>query len=385
MPTLAPMMLTRPLIDASWRSFWSADRPRAGPYWLQLVWTGLFSAALAVPFTVLGFVMYGGGRGAWRNLPGWIEWYGRNLVVSMTIGLITHFLFLGLRQLIGSARLRAMGGWQRTVYYATVPLIAVVLGLPVGFGLVSASSWQDLARRMDANAVVGSVLLSLTITMILHFYWRARSREVEAQARATEAQLRLLQAQIEPHFLFNTLANVQSLIDYDTPRAKQMLEAFTDYLRASLGQLRHDDSSLAAELEMAQSYLQLLQTRMGERLRFVIEADARSSSAVLPPLLLQPLIENAIHHGLEPKIDGGTVRISARVVGEQLQVCIDDDGLGLDAPRRPGKISNGVALENVRARLLTRYASTAALRLEALPIGTRAVLTLPFTAKTDSP
>jgi hypothetical protein len=374
------MQLNRPLIKASWTAFWGAGVP-VGPYWLQLCWTALFSAALAVPFTVMGFVMFGSGHGAWRNVPGWVQWYGRNLVVALCIGFMVQLLFVLWRALLGAARIEALEGWRRTVFFSGTPLIGAALGLPVGMWLQGGGvAWH---RIDDPNTLAGMVLLSLLTTLVLHFFWRARSRELMAQARATEAQLRLLQAQIEPHFLFNTLAHVQCLMDEDIPAAKQMLETFTDYLRASLGQLRHADSSLGAELEMAESYLRLLQTRMGERLRFSITASAQARTAVLPPLLLQPLIENAIHHGLEPKVEGGTVSLSATVQGGRLTVHIEDDGLGLDAPRRRvNSNNNGMALENIRARLLTRYGDDAALALQALPVGTLAILTLPFKAGT---
>jgi len=224
------------------------------------------------------------------------------------------------------------------------------------------------------------VFLALLITGLNAAWWKMRIKQQDLQLAATEAQLRLLQGQIEPHFLFNTLANVQSLIDYDAPRAKQMLEAFTDYLRASLGQLRDGNSTLGAELDMAQSYLQLLQIRMNERLSFQIEASAEARAAVLPPLLLQPLIENAIHHGLEPKVEGGRVLIRAQVIRGRLEVQVDDDGLGLDAPRRPGrKAGAGLALGNIRARLQSLYPHNASLQLTQQAVGTLATLTLPYT------
>ncbi|WP_267873687.1 sensor histidine kinase [Massilia sp. Se16.2.3] len=132
---------------------------------------------------------------------------------------------------------------------------------------------------------------------------------------------------------------------------------------------------------MARSYLDLFRIRMGERLRYSIDADAAARAAILPPLLLQPLIENAITHGLEPKVDGGTVHIHARVRDGRLEVSVSDDGLGLDAPRRAGKPrGNGMALENIRARLRTRYGANAALNLAARAMGTHAAIHLPYTA-----
>ena len=210
---------------------------------------------------------------------------------------------------------------------------------------------------------------------------RPETEGSEAERRATESQLRLLQAQIEPHFLFNTLANVQSLMDHDLPKAKHMLQSFTDYLRASLGTLRNDNSPLDHELQLAQSYLQLLQARMEDRLRFSIVADAAARAQPLPPLLLQPLVENAVVHGLEPSIAGGSVGINARVEGGQLVIEVMDDGLGLNAaPKGRARSGAGMALDNVRQRLATRYGDAATLTLTDAAPGTRARITLPLQA-----
>ena len=120
---------------------------------------------------------------------------------------------------------------------------------------------------------------------------------------------------------------------------------------------------------------------MEERLTFNIQASAQARAAVLPTLLLQPLIENAIHHGLEPKIEGGHVHIRADVLLDRLEICVDDDGLGLDAPRRSGRTGNGMALANIRERLQTRYGSNASLSLIPQATGTRVIINLPYVAK----
>jgi sensor histidine kinase YesM len=208
-------------------------------------------------------------------------------------------------------------------------------------------------------------------------WWRSRLRQKALRQEAAEAQLRLLQGQIEPHFLFNTLANVQSLMDVDAPRAKQMLEAFSDYLRAGLTQLRQVDTTLGAELDMAQTYLELMQIRMLDRLNFSIEAGPEARAARLPTLLLQPLVENAIHHGLEPKVEGGRVSIRATLADGRLEVSVVDDGMGLDAPRRSLRGGTGMAVENLRARLQTRYGDAASFTLAPLECGTQATLDLP--------
>jgi len=144
----------------------------------------------------------------------------------------------------------------------------------------------------------------------------AQARQNEQIAAAgrllAEARLRALQAQIEPHFLYNTLANVVSLIEVQPAQARHMLERFIDYLRASLAASRQERATLGAEADMIAAYLDVLGVRMGERLRYRIEVPAALRASSIAPMLLQPLVENAIAHGLEPKVEGGEVLLRAR-------------------------------------------------------------------------
>jgi len=375
------MVIDRPLLAASWRSWISSDnRAPVGPAWLQWLWTTLFSAGLAVPFTVLGFFAFASGNDAWRNWAGWVHWYGRNLVVSLCIGYTIHLLFnIGRRVLATPERVRRWRGWQRTLYFSGTPLLGVAIAWPLGVQLAGGDVLVWVSSRNGNNVVFGSVVIALGMTFLFHHFFAARSREVEAERRATEAQLRLLQAQIEPHFLFNTLANVQTLLDHDLPRAKAMLENFTDYLRSSLTTLRLDHCPLSQELDLARNYLLLLQARMEDRLQFSIEADTAALQVVLPPLLLQPLVENAVVHGLEPSIAGGTVRITARIQAGRLVLEVNDDGRGLDAPpRHSGRNGAGLAVSNIRQRLQARYGGDARLDLSATRPGTCARISLPL-------
>jgi len=377
------MVINRPLLAASWRSWLSGhNRPPAGPTWLQWAWTLLFAVGITVPFTVLGFFAFASGQNAWRNWSGWAHWYGLNLVVSLSIGFTIHALFdIGRRVFATPERLRHWRGWQRTLYFSGTPLLGVAIGWPIGVQLAGVDVLVWVSSRSGNNIIFGSVLLALMITFLFHHFFAARSREIEADRRATEAQLRLLQAQIEPHFLFNTLANVQALLDHDLPKAKRMLETFTDYLRSSLTTLRVEHSPLSQELDLARNYLLLLQARMEDRLAFSIDSDDAAAQVMLPPLLLQPLVENAVVHGLEPSIDGGTVRITARVQGPQLVLEVHDDGRGLEAPsRRSGRAGAGLALANIRQRLQGRYGTSASLELTATHPGARARITLPIEA-----
>jgi signal transduction histidine kinase len=367
---------TLAMLRRSWRAWFDDSVRDAGPRWLRLVWTFVFSAGVALAFTVIGFAAMARGEDAWRDLNGWWTAYQVNLVVSLVITYLIHALFATSKRLLGAARIHGFRPVQRTLYFSGVPMLGVALGWPAGAWLTrsSSSSWEAL---QSPNAVVASVLISLLITFVFHHFFAAKSRQIEAEKRATEAQLRLLQAQMEPHFLFNTLANVQALIDHDTAKAKQMLESFTDYLRSSLTSLRREDATLGSELDLAQAYLGLLKTRMEDRLQFSIECEPPLRGAKLPPLVLQPLIENAIHHGIEPKVEGGQLRVSAKVQGSRLWIEVTDDGQGLDGPaRRRG--GTGMALANLRERLLAQYGSDATLTLESGQPGTVVTLRLPY-------
>jgi LytS/YehU family sensor histidine kinase len=157
-----------------------------------------------------------------------------------------------------------------------------------------------------------------------------------------------------------------------------MLHDFTEYLRASLGSLRSDQSPLSQELDLAEHYLRLLGARMEDRLHWQIDADEAARRIPVPPLLLQPLVENAIHHGLEPQLEGGTVHVTAQVQGRQLVLEVRDDGRGVDAaPRGGARKGSGVALKNIRERLLSRYGGSATLEVQASHPGTRVVMRLP--------
>jgi LytS/YehU family sensor histidine kinase len=164
-----------------------------------------------------------------------------------------------------------------------------------------------------------------------------------------------------------------------------MLESFIDYLRSSLGSLRRDDHTLGDEIALVKAYLEVVSIRMDDRLRYRIDVPDALRRARLPALTLQPLVENAIVHGLEPQMDGGEVTVAATERGGQLVVTVQDDGLGLptDTSRPPQRHSNGsgTACHNIRERLLNRYGSAASLHLAtAVPHGVRATLSLPLEA-----
>jgi sensor histidine kinase YesM len=210
---------------------------------------------------------------------------------------------------------------------------------------------------------------------------RARTQWLRAEAdrnllskQAVEAELKLMQAQVEPHFLFNTLASVHFLVETDPPKASQLLGHLIAYLRAALPQLRSNSTTLGQESDLAQAYLSIMQMRMGARLRFQIAVPQELRSHRLPPMLLMSLVENAVRHGIEPQAEGGMVRLEARHDGKRLVVSVVDDGHGLGE-----KIGNGVGLSNLRGRLAALFADQARFSLEEMaPHGARATVELPY-------
>jgi two-component sensor histidine kinase len=258
--------------------------------------------------------------------------------------------------------------------YVSQPMIEAKL-LPEGVPLFA----RNPLTRAFQIFVQGVIFLGLGGGPALRAYfaeqnrWRAglQQREMTSLRRQkSEADLRLtvLQAQVEPHFLFNTLASVRSLVRQDPARAEATVDALVDHLRATLPKFRARSGevspTLADQIEICASYLAVMKVRMEERLQYDIDVPAELSTLAFPPLILISLVENAIKHGIEPKTGGGHIWISARFVyrgsGPQIAVSVEDDGLGL----RPG-LSDGVGLSNVRAQLATRFGERAKLTLSS--------------------
>jgi hypothetical protein len=372
-------MSSTTILRRAWRSLWELRARHAVPAGARLAVISLLALALA-----LGLMSIIGVFGHVER-PGW--WWA-SLLPNIGICLcILHTVFGVLRLaeiLLPAPLLERMGALRDLRAAAILCALAaggIVAGILIGFTVVPALVGFDLWGSFQSPPVaLAKIAVFLLVLLVANWaWWRARLRRQQMESEALEARLRLLQGQIEPHLLFNTLANVQSLMDYDPPRAKRMLETFSGYLRAGLSQLRQTDSTLGAELEMARSYLSLLQIRMEERLRFRIEASDEARAALMPTLMLQPLVENAIHHGLEPKLDGGSVVVSAIVAAGRLEVRVTDDGLGLDMPSRRLRPGAGMALANLRSRLHTRFGPDASLALRpGAAGGTEAVLALPY-------
>jgi len=324
------------------------------------------------------------------------EVFLENLVFSVMIGAVAFTLLNGARLLFWDRPVWGLRQWLPFLALtAVVAPVAHFTGISIT-GLMLGIRTPTLAEY-PSRASLSMILFTLggTTIMTVLLRHRERLRRVEAEhaaarlraevqeRQALQAQLRLMQAQIEPHMLFNTLANLQGLIAIDPERAGQMLDQLIQYLRATLSVSRAEITTLDAEFEAMRAYLGLMGVRMGERLRYRLELPSALRTARLPTMLLQPLVENAIVHGIEPKIDGGEVVIEAAADGERLTITVRDSGLGLGqqrGPRAGGKNSgSGVGVATTRERLDGLYGARAALEiLPAQPHGALARLTLPL-------
>jgi hypothetical protein len=200
-------------------------------------------------------------------------------------------------------------------------------------------------------------------------------QHVQADLQMTQARLQSLHAYIEPHFLFNTLANVHRLYRTEPESGRAMLANFIAYVRAVLPQMRHDQTTLRQDVELARAYLNVLQVRMGARLRVRFDVPDNLAALPFPPLALSTLTENAIKHGLNPLPEGGAIEITARLANGHLIVGVSDTGAGLRI-----ESGTGGGLANLRTRLAALYGDAARLDLEAnVPRGIRATISVPMT------
>jgi two-component system, LytTR family, sensor kinase len=202
-------------------------------------------------------------------------------------------------------------------------------------------------------------------------------RATELAAAVANAQLAVLRTQVHPHFLFNALNSISSLV-FDEPReAQKMIARLGELLRATLAEDGFGSWTLRKELEILERYTAIEQVRFGDRLRVAVECEPATLDALVPSLLLQPLVENAILHGIQPSMQGGAVRISARREGPWLRLAISDDGVGIDGDTNSGRAER-VGLSNTRARLETEFGDDQSLRITRGEPGTQVEIRIPW-------
>jgi sensor histidine kinase YesM len=284
--------------------------------------------------------------------------------------------------------------WRLTAAVAIGSIVGVVLVVLIKGYVIGDPTYRMPDMRTQMGRFVGTAMSGFILGFCVSLVFMLKFREAHAAValhraeterhlmskHAVEAELKLMQAQVEPHFLFNTLASVQYLTETDPKEASKLLSHLIDYLRAALPQLRASSTTLGKEVGLAAAYLNILRVRLGSRLAFTIDVPAELSQHAFPPNLLISLVENAIKHGVEPAAEGGTIDVAAQREGDQLLVSVSDTGRG-EAAAAPGQPGDGVGLANVRERLAALYGARGRFTLSTdAARGTRATLSIPFEA-----
>ncbi|HEY4293188.1 sensor histidine kinase [Luteibacter sp.] len=284
-------------------------------------------------------------------------------------------------------RRRGRAQWQATFERATKVSATVTPGDGSSSVMFvcepDSGAWTDWFNPDGGNSLECVETLVRAMTQRLserRNHERADARQTKMEKELTAAQLGLLQAQVEPHFLYNTLASAQELVRTDPARADRMLGHLIDYLRRSLPRTDGSLSTLGEELERSTAWLEIMRLRMGDRLTVHTDVPENALKVPMPSMMLQTLVENAIKHGLEPKPGGGGIWIRAGVDGSGLSLTVADDGLGF----RSDGAGTGIGLKNLRERLRLMYGATATFSIgNNFPHGVAATITLPVTGVVD--
>lgn len=310
--------------------------------------------------------------------------FGENLVFSQAIGLSIMLLIQ-----IGRFLLRRRNGMNGSRYAALVA-ISVVVGTVIGLAVARAllGSQANGAFAVRGLAMTGWIALVVTLLASWYGWSRAQIAGLREQVARTEmlkatsektalrARLQALQAQIEPHFLFNTLATLDSLIVSDPPRARQLLGNLNRFLRATLEASRAGRETLADQFAVLDAMLGVHAMRLGPRLAFSFDLPADCADVLVPPMLLQPLVENSLIHGIQPAEAGGRIEIRAQRENGDVELTVSDTGVGFAA--KFFTEGSGIGIANVRDRLAALYGERASLTLvENAPQGVIARIRLP--------
>jgi len=312
---------------------------------------------------------------------------------------LPFYVVLSRAMVVGFAVLLAFGLFER--WPARLPrwfarwvlqVLAIVLAVPLGAYL---AYWLTTGGHPQLEAVSGRLqgYVELTFSGILFASWIvvgalvrqrdtfAREQETafalersELERRALDARFRLLQAQVEPHFLFNTLANVQALVEVGAPQAAKVLKSLIAYLRAAVPRLHETVTTLDQELELVRAYLELMHIRMPDRLMFEMRVDATLLQLQCPPMTVLTLVENAVRHGIDPSETGGVIVIEIRLESSRCVASVTDTGVGLEVTGR----GLGTGLASLRERLQLAFGAEAQLVLSGVvPHGVRAEVSFP--------
>ncbi|HLJ13719.1 MAG TPA: histidine kinase [Bryobacteraceae bacterium] len=303
--------------------------------------------------------------------------WGETVAVVAPLMLLFAFVCLSPWYLCRRLPLRTTSLWKLLFHHLSAAVLSSLLWIALADGLALSLSrfFPDLPERLSPHLVIifGIGVLLYELAVALHYVALAIQASRQSELLARDAELKALKAQINPHFLFNSLHSISALTAVDPARAREMCIRLSDFLRNTLGLGDRASISLGEELALVKTYLDIEQVRFGSRLRVERQIEPGCEHIQIPPLLLQPLVENAIKHGVATLVDGGSIRLEARQAGEFLSVVVENE---FD-PEAPSNRRSGVGLPNVRSRLRTRYGSDARLETSVEDNRYRAQLVLP--------
>jgi signal transduction histidine kinase len=316
---------------------------------------------------------------------GWQSSFAGLLVRTMLIGLVLMLVF-GLFEQWPKRLPRWLARWVLQVLGVAITVPFIVMAIFVATTSTGQPPFYEVSDRMGGYSLLTGTGLLFAPWVAMSALLRQRDSVVRSQAvaferergelerKALDARLRLLQAQVEPHFLFNTLANVRELVDSGSPQASAVLNSLIAYLRAAVPRLQDPSTTVGQELELVRAYLELMHMRMPDRLKFTIHADDTALALRCPPMTLMTLVENAVRHGIDPSEEGGRIEIVVRVQDGRVRAQVIDTGVGM---RNSGK-GLGTGLSTLRERLQLTFGSDAHMRLLALePHGVNAEVYFP--------
>jgi hypothetical protein len=342
-----------------------------------------------------GWLLFALAVGAQSKVSGAYRGHPQTWAQSLTYPLVFYAVWAALTPVVLWMARRFPPGlrtatqrWRLAAHVVAGILVALAQAYAFVFLLprVQPDIWRGLAvGELVLNAIVANlqsnVLLYWVIvvaTMLVRKYEWYRERDLRAaqlETRLTRAELEVLKMQLHPHFLFNTLHAISALVHDNPETADRMITRLGDLLRLTLDAGSQQEVPLRRELDFVDKYLEIEQTRLGDRLRVERRIDRDALDALVPTLILQPAVENAIRHGIAPAAAGGTVTLEARRDGESLRLDVRDDGQGLDAERW----TEGVGLSNIRLRLRQLYGDAQTLDVTGQPgAGTHVALSLPY-------
>jgi signal transduction histidine kinase len=349
----------------------SSPRSLGGPY--LLLWMA--------PATLLVAAHLVAAPGEWREA----------LVLAVPLCVLYAFVCSGAWYPVqanppGTPLARLLGVQLAAAATATAVWLAVGRGWAALVSRVLPRTEAVFSDLLPLLAVAGVLLWLLAaaasyLLVVRNTAHQAEREALVAQVAAREAELKALRAQMDPHFLFNSLNSVSALVATDPQGARRMCEQLAAFLRGSLELDRAERIPLAKELALAHAFLQIERVRFGERLRFVSEVDEAAAAVEVPPLLLQPLVENALKHGIAHLVEGGTVTVQAKRRSDTVYLVVENP-LDPDRPASPGV---ALGLENVRRRLRATYGDRALVVVDQRPQRFRVELRIPLAATTAAP